>query len=100
MVIQDTDVLQADATVITGILILLTISTFAKGERPKTISDVIKGSLSIVAFAIIIVFSVSAIAEAEGSVVYGKDIMIIGFVILICGILYILVMGHFYARRT
>ena len=101
MVLDDSNILQADATVIAGVLILLTI-TYALS--PKSEQDVVGKiairtirSISWVAVITVIPFSISAILVILGSVFgsytititpadLGKYIMIVGFGALVIGI--------------
>jgi peptidoglycan biosynthesis protein MviN/MurJ (putative lipid II flippase) len=95
MVLVDKDILQADATVIAGVLILLTISSLT-GRRYSHIgtiltSEKLKLFLAYVAVGIIIPFSISAMTVTLGDMELGKDWMIAGFLYLMIGITVILI---------
>jgi hypothetical protein len=73
------DVIQADATVIAGVLILMTIMSFRPhsegGEREK----VAKHLRSVLMGGSITIFSISAIAVALQAVTIGSTVMVLGF---------------------
>jgi DMSO/TMAO reductase YedYZ heme-binding membrane subunit len=86
VVLDPRDILQADATVIAGILILITILyTLSSSDSNK--AEVIKTRkrLSIVTLSIITPFSASAVLQLICPQI-GKLLMGVGFVVLVVGV--------------
>jgi hypothetical protein len=85
MLLEGKDVIQVDATVIAGILILMTIMSF----KPQIVSEgrgkkVAKYLRSILMGGSIVIFSISAISTALEAATIGSDVMVIGFIFLSC----------------
>ena len=85
--IRGKDIIQADAAIIAGILILLTISSFSPFEFPNRSMFV---SLIIPAIAL---FSISAISILDKKLVSGKRFAKIGFYWLIGFMIFLMVVN-------
>jgi len=96
VVIDAKDILQADATVIAGSLVLLTILfVFAPDVEIAPMMKWVKSMVSVPAMIIIGLFSISAILVVLGDILgvkylvlfdFGKYFMVLGFGALIIGI--------------
>jgi hypothetical protein len=96
MVLEDKDILQADAAIVAGILILLTIMHL----RPESLREkrILKTQISLITFAIL-PFTISVLSMIWFSELpIAEDSTSIGFVYLIIAILFFV--WSPYARRT
>jgi hypothetical protein len=96
MVLDAKDILQADATVIAGSLVLLTILfVFASDVEIAPMMKWVKAMVSVPAMTIIGLFSISAILVVLGNILgvkylmlfdFGKYLIVAGFAALVIGI--------------
>ncbi|MGC2667587.1 MAG: hypothetical protein WA220_00225 [Candidatus Nitrosopolaris sp.] len=94
MVLDAKDILQADATVIAGSLVLLTILfVFASDVEIAPMMKWVKSMVSVPAMTIIGLFSIFAILVVLGDILgvmmlfdFGKYLIVAGFVALVIGI--------------
>jgi hypothetical protein len=94
--LEDNSILQVDATVIAGILVLLTILyTLTPRKEEEGVVEILKArrTLAIVTLSIIVPFSISAIIvsglfiEVNSQILYfARNIMGIGFIYLVFGL--------------
>ena len=88
MVIEDKDILQADATVIAGTLVLLTLSTF-----PVFNSAILNRTLiTSMTVGVIIPFAISVFMVVNGYTEAGKHTMKWGFIAIIFLVGYIAIL--------
>ena len=95
MVLEDREIIQIDATVITGALIFLTLTSISPTDFERYIADDYTNFVNfffVVVFAsvIIVPFSFSAISSAVGHIKAARRIMIAGFLIIALEFLFFL----------
>ena len=80
MVLEQKDILQINATIITGALIFLTVITITGSTTTEIISQI---HAMIIALGVIIFFSLSSIFALRGNINWSVELMQIGLIILL-----------------
>jgi hypothetical protein len=94
VILDPKDILQADASVIAGFLVLLTILfVFTAEEVSDTRMKWVRSKISVLAIIVIGLFSISALLIVLGDGMlfdFGKTLTVFGFGALVVGITYLL----------
>ena len=80
MVLEQKDILQINATIISGALIFLTVITITGSTTTEIISQI---HAMIIALGVIIFFSLSSIFALRGNINWSIELMQIGLIILL-----------------